>query len=176
MLPFIIVGLVTGSVYGLAGVGLVLTYKTSGIFNFAYGALATVAAYLFYALYVQHHWPFILSVIIAAPVLAIALGFGFEKFAERVSRAKLSSQIASTVGIFLVVEALAVIFFGPNSRDYPQYIYNHESVKVGGVYVQASQIFIFTLSILITAGLYIFLRRARIGVSFPTCPINCAHR
>ena len=48
MLPFIIVGLVTGSVYGLAGVGLVLTYKTSGIFNLAYGALATVAAYLFY--------------------------------------------------------------------------------------------------------------------------------
>ena len=80
-------------------------------------------------------------------------------------RAKLSSQIASTVGIFLVVEALAVIFFGPISRDYPQYLYNHESVKVGGVYVQASQIFIFTLSILITAGLYIFLRKARIGVA-----------
>ena len=35
LLPFLIVGLTTGSVYGLAGVGLVLTYKTSGIFNFA---------------------------------------------------------------------------------------------------------------------------------------------
>ena len=40
MLPFIIGGLTTGSVYGLAAVGLVLTYKTSGVLNFAHGALA----------------------------------------------------------------------------------------------------------------------------------------
>ena len=40
MLPFIVIGITTGSVYGLAGTGLVLTYKTSGIFNFAYGSLA----------------------------------------------------------------------------------------------------------------------------------------
>ena len=39
-LPFIVIGITTGAVYGLAGVGLVLTYKTSGIFNFAYGAVA----------------------------------------------------------------------------------------------------------------------------------------
>ena len=37
-LPFIVIGLTAGSVYGLAGTGLVLTYKTSGVFNFAYGA------------------------------------------------------------------------------------------------------------------------------------------
>ena len=39
-LPFIVIGLATGAVYGLAGVGLVLAYKTSGIFNLAYGAIA----------------------------------------------------------------------------------------------------------------------------------------
>ncbi|MDQ1515201.1 MAG: hypothetical protein QOE80_1031, partial [Actinomycetota bacterium] len=36
--PFVIAGLTTGSLYGLAAMGLVLTYKTSGIFNFAHGA------------------------------------------------------------------------------------------------------------------------------------------
>jgi ABC-type branched-subunit amino acid transport system ATPase component/branched-subunit amino acid ABC-type transport system permease component len=165
VLPFIIVGLVTGSVYGLAGVGLVLTYKTSGIFNFAYGALATVAAYFFYALYVQHHWPLWAALVVAVPVLAVVEGVGFEKFAERVSRAKLAVQIAATVGIFLIVEALAVIFFGPNSRTFPQYLYHNESMKLAGVHVQASQIFVFTLSVLITAGLWVFLRQARIGVA-----------
>ncbi len=34
--------------YGLAGTGLLLTYKTSGILNFAHGAVAAAAAYLFY--------------------------------------------------------------------------------------------------------------------------------
>ena len=53
LLPYLVVGVAIGSVYGLAGVGLVLTYKTSGIFNFAHGALATIAAYVFYALWVQ---------------------------------------------------------------------------------------------------------------------------
>ena len=45
-LPFIIAGIAAGSIYGLAATGLVLTYKTSGIFNFGQGALATAAAYL----------------------------------------------------------------------------------------------------------------------------------
>src|SRR5258705_136918 len=40
LLPFIIVGITAGSVYGLAATGLVLTYRTSGIFNFAHGAVA----------------------------------------------------------------------------------------------------------------------------------------
>ncbi len=50
-LPFIVIGLVVGSVYGLAGLGLVLTYKTSGIFNIGYGAVACGAAFIFYALW-----------------------------------------------------------------------------------------------------------------------------
>ena len=39
-----ILGITAGSVYGLTGTGLVLTYKTSGIFNFAQGAVATTGA------------------------------------------------------------------------------------------------------------------------------------
>ena len=54
LLPFIVVGLATGAVYGLAGVGLVLTYRTSGVFNFAHGAVASAGAYLFYELHNKH--------------------------------------------------------------------------------------------------------------------------
>jgi ABC-type branched-subunit amino acid transport system permease subunit len=54
-LPFVVIGLTSGSIYGLAAVGLVLTYKTSGIFNFAHGSIAAIAAFVFYFLYQQHH-------------------------------------------------------------------------------------------------------------------------
>ena len=40
LVPFVVIGLASGSLYGLAGLGLVLTYRTSGIFNFAHGAIA----------------------------------------------------------------------------------------------------------------------------------------
>ena len=57
--PFVIAGLTTGSLYGLAAMGLVLTYKTSGIFNFAHGAIAAGAAYVFYELNTRNDvsWP-----------------------------------------------------------------------------------------------------------------------
>ena len=56
LLPFVVTGVVTGALYGLAATGLVLTYKTSGIFNFAHGAVAAGAAYLFYDLRVDQGW------------------------------------------------------------------------------------------------------------------------
>jgi len=83
ILPFIISGIATGSIYGLAGTGLVLTYKTSGIFNFAHGAMATFAAYLYYLLNHDHGlaWPLAvaISVVVAGPVM----GFVMEPAARR---------------------------------------------------------------------------------------------
>ena len=52
LIPFVVIGLVTGSSYGLAAVGLAMTYETSGIMNFGQGATAAAAAYMFYELHV----------------------------------------------------------------------------------------------------------------------------
>ncbi len=49
-LTFTIVGLVLGSVYAIAASGLVLTYNTSGIFNFAHGAQAMLGAFAYWQL------------------------------------------------------------------------------------------------------------------------------
>ena len=46
----ILSGMSYGSVYALLAVGLVLTYKTSGIFNLAYGAQAFVAGAVYFDL------------------------------------------------------------------------------------------------------------------------------
>ena len=45
LLPFVVAGVVAGSLYGLAATGLVLTYRTSSVFNFAHGAVAASAAF-----------------------------------------------------------------------------------------------------------------------------------
>ena len=47
---FTILGLVLGSVYAIAASGLVLTYNTSGIFNFAHGAQAMLGAFIYWQL------------------------------------------------------------------------------------------------------------------------------
>src|SRR5262245_41830790 len=82
LLPFVVAGLVTGSVYGLAAVGLVLTYKTSGIFNFAYGAIAAVSTFAFYSLNVTHGMPWPLAAAICVLVLGPGMGLVLELLAR----------------------------------------------------------------------------------------------
>src|SRR2546423_550418 len=57
LFPFVIVGITTGAVYALASMGLVLTYTTSGVFNFAHGAIGMFATFIFYQLRVDAGWP-----------------------------------------------------------------------------------------------------------------------
>ena len=84
-LPFVVSGIATGSIYGLAATGLVLTYKTSGIFNFGHGAIATAAAYFFYYLHVQHGWDWVPAFIVAVCVAGPLLGLVMEPIARRLS-------------------------------------------------------------------------------------------
>src|SRR5689334_16126350 len=112
LLPFVISGIAVGAVYGLAATGLVLTYKTSGIFNFGYGALATAAAYLFYALTVQHGMDWKPALLISVFVLGPLLGLLMEQFARRLAPQPTALKIVGTVGLVLFVQGLASIKYG----------------------------------------------------------------
>jgi ABC-type branched-subunit amino acid transport system ATPase component/branched-subunit amino acid ABC-type transport system permease component len=164
-LPYIIAGLVTGSVYGLAGTGLVLTYKTSGVFNFAHGALATVSAFLFYSLHVTHGlaWPWaaLVCLLVAGPVL----GLVFELIARALAGASLATRVACTIGVLLIVSAVIVIIYGTNNDKTLPHFLPQNSFTVDGTPVSAEQIIIFAVALLATVGLYLFFRQARLGVA-----------
>ena len=64
-LPFLVIGLATGSVYAIAAMGLVVTYKTSGVFNFAHGAVGMFATFVFYTLRVDAGVPTWLAAAVA---------------------------------------------------------------------------------------------------------------
>src|SRR3954469_17503365 len=46
-LLFVLLGLGAGSVYALLGLGLVLKYRSTGVIDFAHGAVAMYSAYVF---------------------------------------------------------------------------------------------------------------------------------
>ena len=76
MTPYIISGLVVGSIYAISALGLVLTYTSSRVFNFAHGAIAYAIAVFYYYLTRQNGWsiataaPF--TILIVAPLLGPA--------------------------------------------------------------------------------------------------------
>jgi branched-subunit amino acid ABC-type transport system permease component len=164
LLPFIILGLTSGSVYALGAVGLVLTYKTSRIFNFSYGAIATTGAFVFYALHVQHgvSWP--IAAAISVIGVGVVLGFVFEPFARALGRVNLALQVAATVGVLLFVQAFFTVIYGQDERLFPTFLPTG-TFKVGGAYVQYSQLIIVIIALVATTALYLLLRFARIGVS-----------
>jgi ABC-type branched-subunit amino acid transport system ATPase component/branched-subunit amino acid ABC-type transport system permease component len=162
--PFIVIGLVTGSVYSLGGIGLVLTYRTSGIFNFGYGAIATIGAYVFYALHVQAGWSWPLAALVAVPLVGTLLGLLFEPFARALSRGSVAMQVAGTVGLILIVEAAAVILYGQGTLNFPGFLPAKEFGLFGAA-VSVAQIITVALVLAITVALYLFLNKARLGVA-----------
>jgi len=165
VLSFIIAGLVSGAVYGLAGVGLVLTYKTSGVFNFAHGALATVAAYAFYFLHVQHglSWP--LSALIVLVVVGPVLGLLLARLAGALANASLALRVTSTVGILLIVQAAFTIIYGTQeNRAVPSFLPT-KTVTIFGANVTYEKIIIFAVALVSTAVLYVFFRVSRVGMA-----------
>jgi ABC-type branched-subunit amino acid transport system ATPase component/branched-subunit amino acid ABC-type transport system permease component len=165
VLPFILAGLVTGSVYALAGVGLVLTYKTSGVFNFAHGAIATASAYLFYTLHVQHGMTWIPAAIICLFVLGPLLGVLMEWIARPLAEASLAVRVVSTVGVLLVIQSLAVIIYGTTqTREVPVFLPSHP-FTIGSTVITTDQIIVFVVGAAATAGLYAYFRIARTGLA-----------
>src|SRR5580658_7950090 len=69
--PFVIDGVSDGAIYAMAAIGLVLTFKTSGIFNFAIGAQAAASAYVFYSFRVTMGLPWPIAAILALLIVAI---------------------------------------------------------------------------------------------------------
>ena len=66
-ISLVIAGIVTGSIYAVSASGLVVTYNTTGIFNFAHGALGMGLAYLFWQLWQGWHWPVLLALAVGSP-------------------------------------------------------------------------------------------------------------
>jgi ABC-type branched-subunit amino acid transport system ATPase component/branched-subunit amino acid ABC-type transport system permease component len=163
ILPYLILGLTTGSVYGLAGVGLVLTYKTSGVFNFAFGAIGTLGTYIFYILNVKHGVPWPVAAIVSVVVLGLILGVGFEVLARELARQALAIRIVATIGVVLLIQGIFLIAYGTDAITFPTFLPTN-SYQVFGAFVTLSQIIITAIALFATVALYVFFRVARLGV------------
>jgi ABC-type branched-subunit amino acid transport system ATPase component/branched-subunit amino acid ABC-type transport system permease component len=163
-LPFIISGAATGSVFGLAGAGLVLTYKTTGIFNFGYGALATAAAYLFYWLYVDNGMEWWAAAAIVVLGAGVVMGLLMEKLTQRLAHQGTAWKVVGTVGLILLVQGLGTILYGVESIPVPKFL-PADRLQVGGAFVGLDQIIVVLVSVACVGGLYAFFRRSRSGVA-----------
>ncbi len=161
-LPFIVIGIATGAVYGLAGVGLVLAYKTSGIFNLAYGAIAALTVFVFYWLHDEHGWPWGLAAAVCVLVIGPAEGLLMELLGRALERVGATLKVVATVGLLLIVLGVGELWYGNNEVNFPPFLPT-STVPILGVNIGWDQITVTIISLLATAVLYWFFRSVRMG-------------
>jgi branched-subunit amino acid ABC-type transport system permease component len=105
-------GLSFGSVYALLAIGLVLTYKTSGVFHLAYGAQAYVSAVVFYEARTRHEWPIwaaaFVSILVVAPLVGIALEMLLFRYLRRASEL---AKLVTSIGLLIAIPEIVKLFF-----------------------------------------------------------------
>jgi branched-chain amino acid transport system permease protein len=166
-LQFTVVGLVTAAIYAVLASGLVVTFTTSGIFNFAHGAVAMMAAFLYWQLSVQWDVPVVLSVALILLVFAPAFGLFLDVVVMRGLEG--TSEVIKTVvtvGVLFSLIALAQIIWGPNVNRIVEPFFGATSkIEVFGVSVLHHQIVVIAIAIAVAFGLRLLLFETRTGVA-----------
>src|ERR1700732_2349683 len=97
---YLVIGIVTGSIYAVSASGLVVTYNATGIFNFAHGAVGMFLAYLYWQLWQGWGWNPVLALGIVLVVLAPLLALVIERTLMRpLYGSSLNTMIVVTLGL-----------------------------------------------------------------------------
>ncbi|MEY9990221.1 ABC-type branched-subunit amino acid transport system ATPase component/branched-subunit amino acid ABC-type transport system permease component [Streptomyces sp. V4I8] len=113
-------GLSVGSAAALTGIGLVVTYRATGVLNFAHGAIAMVCAYALRQCVVEWGWPLWAGATVTLLVLAPGIGMVLERFVFRplsVLGSDPAQTLVASIGVFVLLVGGAVLLWGQGARD-----------------------------------------------------------
>ena len=165
-LTFTIAGLSTAAIYAVAASGLVVTYTTSGIFNFAHGAFGMMAAFAYWQ--VNQGWgvPVIPSVVIVVFVMAPLFGAVIERGIMRgIEGASEVVKIVVTVSLMVALLGLAQVIWPQDvARPVPPF-FEGKSFEIAGVIVPYSRLLTMVIAIAVAVGLRIVFKTTRLGVA-----------
>lgn len=162
VLPFIVVGIATGSVYGLAAMGLVLTYKTSGIFNFGHGAIAAIAAYVYYDLHILRGLPTALALVAAVVVTPPIIALVMERITRALAHATTTMKVVATLGLLLTITSVLTAVYG-SAKEFPGFLPTG-TITLVGVQVGIDQLISASVGAAGALGFFLLFRFTAMGV------------
>ncbi len=116
LFPSLLNGLTTGAVYALIALGLTLIYGVLHIINFAHGAALMMALYAVYFLKVQLGIDPYLALPLVVPGMFV-FGYGLQRLViNRASHGKDENILMVTLGLSIIMENLALLFFKSDTR------------------------------------------------------------
>jgi branched-chain amino acid transport system permease protein len=182
-LLFAILGLGSGAIIAAIGLGIVLSYRGSGVINFAHGAVAMYVAYLFAALrqsgdyflpvpglparlHLSHSVNFGVALILSL-LTSVVLGLVLHYVVFRPLRnAPTLAKVAASVGVLLTLQAIVVLRFGTSSFSVPPVLPSDQhATRIGRVLVPGNRFYLVAIVLTAAAALALIYRRTRFGLA-----------
>ncbi len=162
----IVVGLSIGAIYAVSAGGLVVVYTTTGVFNFAHGAIGMYWAFVYWELRVNHHWPAPLALIVVLGLLAPAGGIVLDRvLMRRLQDVPLVLQLMVTVGLMLGFMGVAATQWKGDRARALQPFFGTGGFEVLGVTVTWHRFTTICAAAVIAVMLRLLLGATRIGVA-----------
>jgi branched-subunit amino acid ABC-type transport system permease component len=162
--PYVLTGIADGSIYAVAAIGLVLTYKTSGIFNFAIGAQAAASAYVFYTMRETIGLPWPVAALFSVILVGLIGSLLLERIAFWLTGAPAAMKVVATIALVVLLESVLTGVYGQATIQFTSFLPT-SGAHLFGVTILGSQLVEFALAVGSTIGLYLFFKRSRLGIS-----------
>jgi branched-chain amino acid transport system permease protein len=166
LLALTVVGVVSGAIYSVTAAGLVVTYTTTGIFNFAHGAIGMIAAFAYWQIARDWGWPEPVALALVVLVLAPVLGALIERLLMRPLRgASLDATLTTTLGLLLFLIGLATVVWDPKKPRFVYQFFRGNDVTILSVNVTAHQLTVVGAAVAVAIALRLFLFSTRTGTA-----------
>src|SRR3954447_5170629 len=159
-------GIVYGCIFALAASGVVVTYQTSGVFNFGHGAIGMIAAWTYWQFVVGWGWPAPIAIAVILLIIAPLFGALIERTLIRpLHGASVDISIVVTLALLLgLIGATQLIWNQAMIRRAPAF-FPGLHVNVFGFHMNGNQLTVIGAAVAVAVALRLFFQRTRIGIA-----------
>jgi branched-chain amino acid transport system permease protein len=162
LLSALLNGLTTGAVYALIALGLTLIYGVLHIINFAHGAALMIALYAVFLLKERLG----IDPYMALPIVTLgmfAFGYLLQRFViNRASHGKDENILLVTLGLSIVLENLALVWFHSDTRNI-ETAYTLSTIEIGPAMIALPKVIAFFGALVVAAVLFLIIRMTDLG-------------
>jgi branched-chain amino acid transport system permease protein len=160
----LVIGVITGSGYGLVALGLVLIYKSSGVFNFAQGEFGTVAVYAMW-LATVNRVPYVAAMIVGL-LAAVVMGLLTERLIIRpLFDAPRVTVLVATAGVALIGIGMEIWLGEARLRNIAPALPRLNRISLLSIQVSDQRLLVGLVLIVLAILLALFFSRTNLGLA-----------
>jgi branched-chain amino acid transport system permease protein len=158
----VVSGVMTGSVYGVVALSLVMIFQSTRMFNFGQGEIATFTTFIAWSLMLN--MPYAAGFILAV-VVAFAIGAVLERGVIRLVEDKPPmSGVMVGLGLFIAFNSLSASIYGPEPHHFEQPFVGGP-IDLAGVTIGRHSVYLFGVAMLLSVLLYLLFQHTRVGLA-----------